>query len=46
MPTKKTMVVPCMVNRRLKTCGETKSIVREHQLNANDERFDPGDNQK
>ena len=26
MATKKTMVVPCMVNMRLKTCGETKSL--------------------
>ena len=26
MPTKKTMVVPCIVIRRLKTCGETKSL--------------------
>ena len=24
MATKKTMVVPCIVNMRLKTCGETK----------------------
>jgi len=24
MPTKKTIVVPCMVNMRLKTWGETK----------------------
>ncbi len=24
--TKKIMVVPCMVIRRLKTCGETKSL--------------------
>ena len=26
MPTKKTIVVPCIVNSRLKTCGETKSL--------------------
>ena len=26
MTTKKIMVVPCMVNMRLKTCGETKSL--------------------
>ncbi len=26
MPTKKTIVVPCIVNSRLKTCGDTKSL--------------------
>ena len=26
MATKKIMVVPCIVNMRLKTCGETKSL--------------------
>ena len=46
MATKKIMVVPCMVNMRLKTCGETKLLCEMHQLDANDERFDSADHEK
>ena len=40
MTTKKIIVVPCIVNMRLKTCGETKSLCGIHQLDADDEGFD------
>ena len=46
MATKKIIVVPCMVNMRLNTCGETKSIVRTNQLDAHDRRFNPADHQE
>ena len=46
MATKKIIVVPCMVNMRLKTCGETKSLCGTNQLDPHDRRFDPADHEK
>ena len=46
MPTKKTIVVPCIVNMRLKTCGETKSLCGTHELDAHDRRFNPADHEE
>jgi hypothetical protein len=34
------MVVPCIVNMRLKTCGDTK-LLCECKLDTDDERLDP-----
>ncbi len=46
MPTKKTIVVPCMVIRRLKTCGETKWLFGHDELEAHDRRLEPGDEEE
>ena len=46
MATKKTMVVPCMVNMRLKTCGRNKMIVGNGKLNAHDASLRSRHNQK
>ncbi len=46
MATKKIMVVPCMVNMRLKTCGETKLLCGIHQLDANDCGFNAANDEK
>jgi hypothetical protein len=43
MATKKIIVVPCIVNIRLKTCGETKLLCA--CLDANDQRFKTGDHE-
>ena len=42
MPTKNTIVVPCMVNMRLKACGGNEVIVRHHQLDTNHCRLQAG----
>ena len=41
----KIMVVPCMVNMRLKTSGETK-LLCAHQLDAHDQCLDSADHEK
>ena len=46
MPTKNTIVVPCMVKSRLKTCGETKVIVGNSELDAHQQRFEARDDEK
>ncbi len=46
MPTKNTIVVPCMVKSRLKTCGETKVIVGNGKLNAHQQRFEARDEEE
>ena len=46
MPTKKTIVVPCMVKRWLKTCGETKLLLRNRELNAHQHGFEAADHEK
>jgi hypothetical protein len=40
MPTKNTIVVPCMVKSWLNTWGETKLIVGDGKLDAHQHRFD------
>ncbi len=40
------MVVPCMVNNWLKTCGETKWLCGNGQLDAHHRGFQPADHQK
>ncbi len=46
MPTKKTIVVPCMVKSRLKTCGETKVLLGTSELNAHQNGFESGDDEE
>ena len=46
MPTKKTMVVPCIVNMRLKTCGETRLFSRNRKLKAHHDGFQARDYKK
>ena len=43
MATKKIIVVPCIVNIRLKTCGDTKSLCGYISWMRMISRFDPGD---
>ncbi len=46
MATKKIMVVPCIVNMRLNTCGETKCRMGNGQLDAHDGCFDSADDEE
>jgi hypothetical protein len=41
MAMKKIIVVPCIVNMRLNTCGDTTVVVRKHELEPADERLAP-----
>ena len=40
------MVVPCMVNSWLKTCGRDEMVVRNRQLDAHDRRFQAADHEE
>ena len=46
MATKKIMVVPCIVNIRLKTCGETKLLCGYINWMRMMSGFDSGDDEK
>ena len=46
MTTKKIIVVPCIVNMRLKTSGETKWLCGTIELYPHDRRFDTANDEK
>ncbi len=46
MPTRNTMVVPCMVNMRLNVAGETKGVVGKEQLDADQQGFNSRHDEK
>ena len=46
IPTRKTMVVPCMVKSRLKTCGETAPIFGAASCNRITEANKSGDDKE
>ena len=46
MPTKKTIVVPCMVNNWLNVSGRHGSRLGQQKLQAHHDRLDPGDHEE
>ena len=46
MPTKNTIVVPCIVKSWLNTSGESEVVARHRELQAHQERLDAADHQK